>query len=249
VGPEALVMLASIIFTYLAFSTYNSNPKRRKGSAGCSGCLVSWFVMTLIVYFIDVVINTPTMPTYYEDFGGDGIPDPYIGALFLIFLFMFVPFAFVAIFNFEGLIITFLRFRYAFNRDALKEATMVRDKEKQLKGISDRQEQIEHKLVKLTEQDPGLITEVMQFIPKDTGFFKGYFGEVARRFKEGQVRKTIQTTRERVEEVKKLTQEYVGLQRSRVDLERAKSELGTIVDKKPLFVVSAYENSVLYVDE
>jgi|GEM_PF-6218833 len=99
-----------------------------------------------------------------------------------------------------------------------------REYEAKIEDIENQEAQIKTKLGTLTRETPAIVPDIIEHIPEDTGLWKGYFGEVERRVQEGQIRKTIQVTRERLEEAKRLWEALAGLHRAKADVNKAWSE-------------------------
>lgn len=159
-----------------------------------------------------------------------------IGDFLLICLIIFILPAFiVCLMNLEGTIILWIRIKSLFTKTSGREVIMARkekqgrderikDYQSQLDSLDKREEKMKHKLTVLAKENPELLPEVMRYLPKDTGIYKGYIGEIEHRFQERQLQKTLRESRSRVEEAVNLGKELASLYRSRAEIQRAQNE-------------------------
>lgn len=149
----------------------------------------------------------------------------------------YVPilFALISFSSFAILKSLFLTLILAFSRHPIKEAIVERERrreydrknkeyEEEIEDIEIKQADAHDKLVTLAKRNPEIIPEIIEYIPRDTVLYKGLFAEIARRMHEGQIKKTVRATRERIEEGKKLWEELAGLHRAKAEVKRAWSE-------------------------
>lgn len=230
-GTRILIGILSILFITLAAFSYFSNPKKGKGSGCCLGFLGICFVELMIVLLSEKLCLT--------HFYNKGYGDPYIGLFFLNVFCLFIPCFIIAAINFEGFIVAFIRFKYVFKGKSSREYIMSRERQrehetkgkdykKKINDIENQETKIEHKLVNLAKKSPEIVPEIIEYIPKDTYLYKGYFAEIERRFEEGQIKKTVVATRERIKEGKMLWDELAGLHRAKADVKRAWSEFSMV---------------------
>lgn len=170
-----------------------------------------------------------------------GKPDFEAECYILSIIFFVIPGTLFILYHKEGLFRFCIYLNYFFIRKSPKEIFMERARQKKyeskrkeyedkIRNIENQEEKTKGKLVGLVEESPELESEMIEYIPKDTGLYKGYLGEIERRVQEGQIKKTVRATRERVEEAKKLWQELAALYKSKVDVERTYQEFRTRKD-------------------
>jgi len=146
-----------------------------------------------------------------------------------------IPSAVIFLSHWEGVMMTIMHIKYIFKNKPMGEA-MTEEKKKKKKEKKKKEFQQQEQEVK----ESAIVAEIAKrdtTIPDiespsgDLDTYKGYLGEHERRFQERQLKKSIEVTRERIDEAKKLYQGGAELQKAKVDFVKAKHEYSN-VDKE-----------------